>query len=145
MTLRIEPTKESELATEAGLVRTVWGFVHENEEPRCVYFARWNDDALADGITFYLSFGEWHDGSTPATRRGVGVLARKHKGSLAFMVIDAADTDFADNEALGHPLSRAEVMDSPYASGAFAVLDRIVEDDERVLVLRDRIERAPAT
>ncbi len=62
-TLRIEPTKESELATGAGLVRTVWGFVHENEAPRTVYFAR--------------------EGGDPGTRRGVGVLARKHQGRLA--------------------------------------------------------------
>ncbi len=142
MTLRIEPTKESELATEDGLLRTVWGFVHENDEPRAVYFVRWNEDDLASGAIFFLSFGEWHEGGHPGTRRGVGVLARKHQGRLAFMVIDASDTDFASNEALGIPLPRDQVMGTEYATGAFAVLDRIVEDDERVRTLRDRIEAA---
>lgn len=140
-TLRIEPTKESELATEAGLVRTVWGFVHEDEAPRAVYFARWNEDALPEGIVFLLSFGEWHEGGDPGTRRGVGVLAREHQGRLAFMVIDATDTDFGNDEALGLPLRRDQVMDTEYATGAFVVLERVVEDDERVRALRDRIER----
>jgi hypothetical protein len=124
------------------LLRTVWGFVHENEQPRAVYFARWNENELADGVTFFLSFGEWHEEGDPGTRRGVGVLARKHQGRLAFMVIDATDTDFATNEAFGFPLSREQVIGTEYAHGAFAVLERIVEDDERVSQLRYRIERA---
>jgi hypothetical protein len=142
VTLRIEPTNESELATEEGLTRTVWGFVHENDAPRAVYFVRWNDDDLVAGATFYLSFGEWHEGGHPGTRRGVGVLAREYQGRLAFMVIDATDTGFAGNEALGIPLARGEVMGTEYATGAFAVLDRITLDDERVHSLQKRIEAA---
>jgi hypothetical protein len=142
VTLRIEPTNESELATEDGLLRTVWGFVHENDEPRAVYVVRWNEDDLASGAVFFLSFGEWHEGGHPGTRRGVGVLAREHQGRLAFMVIDATDTDFAGNEALGIPLARDQVMDTEYATGTFTVLGRITEDDDRVRTLRDRIEAA---
>jgi hypothetical protein len=145
VTLRIEPTNESELATEEGRLRTVWGFVHENDEPRAVYFVRWNEDDLVSGAIFFLSFGEWHEGGHPGTRRGVGVLAREYEGRLAFMVIDATDTDFASDESLGIPLPRAQVMGTEYATGTFTVLDRIVDEDKRVRTLRDRIEATAGT
>jgi hypothetical protein len=142
VTIRIETSKESSKRTPSGLLRTVWGYIYENEQPGGVYFVRWNDERLEDGLTVLVSVGDWADGAAASSRQAVALLGKEHAGHLAFMVIDAAQTDWAGQEFLGNFRDREGVLGTALAKTVFHYSDHIVLDDPRVAALRARLESA---
>lgn len=135
--LVVEPTKHSE--SPDGRLRTVWGHVYDNDEPRGVYYVRWNQ-SLLDEATFVVSIGDWSDGATPSARRCVAALARAPEGALELMLIDADATSFADQDFLGHLCMAREVRGTPLADEFFHIIDHLLTDDPRVTELRERLE-----
>jgi hypothetical protein len=49
----------------------------------------------------------------------------------AFMVVDAGDFTWCEDETLGEPTTRAAVLADPIAEEAFLMLDALAECDER--------------
>ncbi|HSC88964.1 MAG TPA: hypothetical protein VLC09_16895 [Polyangiaceae bacterium] len=136
--LTIEPTKESELSTDEGLLRTVWGYVYSDDRAHAVYFVRWNDTSLDEAV-FVVSVGAWGDGSTSQDRQCTAALGRVHQGQLAFRWIDAGETSFADNDFLGVMRRADDLRESPLADEVSHVLDHLLTDDPRIRDLRERL------
>jgi hypothetical protein len=49
-----------------------------------------------------------------------------------FMIVDATQTPWGDEEFLGAKLSRDEVMNTPISTDLYEILDRMVEDEPRL-------------
>lgn len=137
--IRIEPSKDSRFEAPDGTWCTLWGYVFEDERARAVYYVRYNDTRF-EQAEVVVSVGEWGEGSTPEKRDCLAALARKYEGRLAFMLIDAADSSFADQAFLGSMRAAADVRGTDLARRAFAILDEVLVQDERVANLRLRLE-----
>jgi len=135
----IEPGKESRTEAADGTWCTLWGYIFAGDGARGVYYVRWNDTSL-NLVEFVLSIGEWGDDTGPDERICVSALGRKHDGRLAFMLVDAAESSFADQEFLGAMRPASAVRGTELAREVFAILDQILIDDERVAELRARLE-----
>lgn len=138
--LAIEPTKESSFACAEGLLRTVWGHVSKEDAAHAVYYVRWNDTDLGDA-TFLVAVGDWSEGATERDRDCVAAMARAIDGHLSFMLVDAADTSFADQISLGSMAAADSVRGTPLAAEVFHILDHVLVEDPRVSALRARMER----
>jgi len=118
---------------------TIWGHVFEAGEARAVYYVRWNENG-PDEAEFVVSVGEWGDESEAAERDCVAALGRCHEGRLAFMLIDAANSSFGEQEFLGRKRSADEVRGQDLSRLVFRVLDQVLVDDPRVARLRADLE-----
>jgi|GEM_PF-5933394 len=142
--LRIEPGNDSRQEAEGGAWCTVWGYVFDSERAHAVYYVRWNDTLLEEA-EFVVSVGPWGEGSGPGDRSCVAALGREHEGRLSFMLVDAARTSFADQAFLGAMCAAGDVRGRDLARAVFRILDEVLVQDDRVAVLRSRIERAALT
>jgi hypothetical protein len=111
---------------------TVWGYVYVDDGARAIYFCRWAQGHIENGMASALSIGGWGEDSNPAQRQLIGLDCRVLEDGPAFMVINAADSPWGDEEELGTKLSREAALASPLRQECFDILDRIIEDDGRV-------------
>lgn len=119
-----------------------WGFVAADAGPRAAYYVRWDDAAPAAGSVFVFSIGSWAEGASADERRVVALDARPEGGRLAFMVVDAASTPFADQPELGRMCARDEVAGTDLAQAAFLLAETVLAGDPAVPA--DRLRGAPA-
>jgi hypothetical protein len=88
------------------------------------------------GASFDLVIGKWGHGSTPEDRSIVALAYRIINGQPEFMVIDAAGRPIAKSGELSkRPLRRDEVIGTPLAKEAFAMVDAIWIGDDRITEL----------
>lgn len=132
--LVVEPDGESSFAHCEDCdhtTRKVWGWISDETSTRAAYLARWTVGHLELGAQLVLSIGVWGDDASPNQRRRIAVECRMGADRPAFTVVDASDFDWANEEFLGEPLTRDEVLATPIAQQAFAMLDALTEQDER--------------
>jgi hypothetical protein len=111
----------------------VWGFVHRGAPTEAAYFVEWTRGAVAQhGAHFDLIIGTWGDAATQADRVAVALAFRRTEAGPEFMVIDAAHRPIAASELVGRALAREEVLASPIAAQAFAIVDTIWLQDSRI-------------
>jgi hypothetical protein len=79
-----------------------------------------------------LIIGEWGESSTPSDRKGISLLYRLSREGTQFKVIDANERPIAGNELVGTCLTRDEVLGTPLATQAFAIVDEILYEDGRI-------------
>lgn len=115
-----------------GKTRTIWGYVYRDEEAYCAYYAAWTAGHVERGIQLLLSIGLWGDGTNGTMRRSVGLECNVNAGQPGCAVVDANNLPWANEDLLGKPLSREEVLTDPIKDEAFAIVDRILADDARV-------------
>lgn len=137
--IRIEPGKDSRHEEGEEVWCTVWGYVFEDEHAAAVYYVRWNDTSLEEA-EFAVSVGKWGEGSQPSERSCVATLARTYEGRLSFMLVDAGGSSFNDQTFLGIMRGAAEVRGTDLAKKVFRILDELLVQDRRVVVLRQRFE-----
>jgi hypothetical protein len=133
--LTIEPGSQSDLPPCpccGGKTRVVRGFAYRDGEPHAVYLARWAPDRPKHGATVLVVLGDFGEGSSAADRRAIALEARDYQGGPAFMIVNAADTDFARDAKLGRMATREEVLSTPQARQAFEVVDAVGAADPRV-------------
>ncbi|MDQ5935268.1 MAG: hypothetical protein QG574_2574 [Cyanobacteriota bacterium erpe_2018_sw_21hr_WHONDRS-SW48-000092_B_bin.40] len=112
--------------------RTVNGYVYTENCARAIYYARWTDSHLERGIQILLSIGQWGEGTTGEVRRRIGVACRMYSNGPAFMIVDASELPWDDEEFLGRALTRQGVLNGPAKEEVFSILDRLVFDDHRI-------------
>ncbi len=111
--------------------RIVRGFVYREGTARAVYLACWPLDQQQTDADVAVSIGGWCD-ADQSPRKLVALSLRQLENGPAFMVVDAAETPWGDEETLGEPMGRSEVIGTPLANEVFAILDAAALQDERV-------------
>ncbi len=116
-----------------GNSRRVWGYAHRADHTEAAYFVQWTLGHVDEhGAHFDLILGRWGEGADPRDRSAVSLEFRRTDHGPAFMVIDAASRDFASKELVGRALARSEVLGTPLATRAFAIVDAIWLQDARI-------------
>lgn len=131
----IEPGRANDLAPCAccgAVTRIVRGFVYRDGMARAVYLVRWTPGGKHSDADVAVSIGGWCDDDS-GPRQLVALLLRQLDGGPAFMVIDAAQTAWNKEAELGQPTERERVVNTPLGSEAFAILDAVALQDERVM------------
>jgi hypothetical protein len=134
-TLRVEPGSETLLPNCpccGGSTRVVRGVVYAEDAPRAAYLVRWAPGRPEHDADIAVSIGGWGEGESAADRRLVALKHRVLEGGPAFMVVDGQGTPWTGDAVLGRPLSRKEALASPLSKEAFAVVDAVGAEDERV-------------
>ena len=111
--------------------RIVRGFVYEAGTARAVYLVRWSFGPRHRDGDVAVSIGGWCD-ADPSQRRLVALSLRQLEKGPAFMVVDAASTQWGEEDELGAPMGRDEVIGTPLAREIFAILDAVAQQDARV-------------
>lgn len=130
----VEPGRANNLAPCeccGATTRIVRGFVSRAGTPRAIYLVRWalgNKHTDADVV---VSIGGWCD-ADPSPRQLVSLSLRQLEDGPAFVVVDAACTQWSNEEILGEPKERSEVIGTPLANEVFAILDAAALQDERL-------------
>jgi len=113
--------------------RRVWGFVHRGDATEAAYFVEWTPGGgTKHGTYFDLIIGRWGDGSSRSDRVAVSLEFRRESGRPQFMVIDATNRNVGTSDVVGRALARTEVLDTPIAARAYAVVDAVWLQDERI-------------
>ena len=136
--LVVEPTGQKDHGPSRGnLSRCVWGFVHAPDAALAAYFVHWTVGKVDHyWPNFDLIIGRWGAGATAADRRLVALEYRRLDTGPSFRVVDARGRPAADNrELVGKALRRCDVIGRKIAPTAFAVVDAILAQDDRVAEL----------
>jgi hypothetical protein len=110
--------------------RTVWGSIYHSQEMIAVYYVQWTLNNPEHGANFDLITGKWGDGTVAQDRQAVSLAYRAVEAS--FMVIDAEHRPVAKENLAGTALKRSEVSGTKIAENAFAIVDAIWLQDERI-------------
>ena len=107
--------------------------VHDGDATLAAYWMNWTVGHLSEpGANLDLVLGQWGDEASANDRVVVSMLHREQQdGSLALMVIDAADRPVAKGELARSALARTDVIGTPLAAQVFALVDAIYEQDGR--------------
>jgi hypothetical protein len=116
-----------------GRSRTVWGYVHGPSGPAAAYFVQWTvGEVDRHGAHFDLVVGNWGPDADPADRRSISLQFRRTERGPGFMIIDSTDRPAASSSLAGKGLARDEVLGTPLAQEAFAIVDAIWLGDTRI-------------
>ena len=134
--LRVQQTGSKDLGPCdccGNVTRRVWGYVHRGEATEAAYFVQWVPGSVGrHGAYFDLIIGQWGDAAKPSDRVAVSLAFRRNPAGPEFMVIGARDREFASSDLVGRSPSREEVLAGPLAATAFAIVDAVWLQDERI-------------
>ena len=137
--LTVEPTGAKELGPCeccGNITRRVWGLANRGTAAEAAYFVEWTAGAIArHGAHFDLIIGRWGEDATSAHRVAVSLAFRHTAEGPQFMVIDASERPTAGSNLVGRAMSRSDVLDTPLAAQAFAIVDAIWLHDNRIAEL----------
>jgi hypothetical protein len=120
--------------------RTAHGFVYRDGDAYAVYYAGWSDGHPGRGVSLAIAVGEWTDGSSPADRVSIGILATPTPSSVDFMVLNPTESPWGDTPLLGKMLGREHALAHPMLKEAMRIATHIVRDDTHVRRFLDSIE-----
>jgi hypothetical protein len=136
--LTIEPTNEKlhgPCECCGNVSRTVWGFAHRKSgDTLASYFVSWTVGNPQHDVYFDLILGRWGASATPSERKAVSLAYRPAKGG--FMVIDAGTRPVASSPLISAALPAAQVVELPISIVAYAVVDGIWLEDDRIAEVR---------
>lgn len=112
--------------------RTSHGFVYKDDDAYAVYYAGWSEGHLARGVTLAISVGEWSEGSTPADRVTIGMLATSRSSSIDFVIVNPTESPWGSTPLLGDMLGREQALAHPVLKDGLHVAEHVVRDDMRV-------------
>ena len=134
--LVVEPTLSKDLGPCpccGNVTRRVWGYVHNAGVTEAAYFVEWVPGSVdRHGANFDLIVGRWGEGASSRDRVAVCLAFRRVPAGPEFMIIDAASREVSRSELVGHSPKREEVLASPLAERAFALVDAIWVQDSRI-------------
>jgi hypothetical protein len=114
--------------------RTVWGSIYHGQTMIATYIVQWTLNNPEHGANFDLVIGKWDDDDATSVKDRKTVALKYHNtdGGTGFAVIDAADRMAGQPEFTNVALSRAQVIGTPLAADAFAMVDAIWLRDPRI-------------
>ena len=132
--ITIEPGRENDLdrcACCGSVTRIVRGFVYRAGTARAIYLVRWAVRQSSHDADLAVSIGGWCD-ADESPRVWVALSLRQTENGPAFMVVDAQNDKWGDEDLLGEPKSRSEVVGTTLASEVFRILDAVALQDMRL-------------
>lgn len=112
--------------------RRVWGNLID-DDGTTAYVVQWAPGTDGSHSAMVgLVFGVWGDGSSASDRRHVAVEARRNKGAIDLMVIDAARSVIDASPLAGRALRRRDVIGTPLQQRALFYVEQIRVQDARV-------------
>ena len=132
--ITIEPGRASDLdrcACCGAVTRIVRGFVYRAGTARAVYLVRWAVGQSSHDADIGVSIGGWCD-ADESPRVWVALSLRQTENGPAFMVVDAQNDKWGDEDLLGEPKSRSEIVGTTLASEVFGILDAVAFQDTRL-------------
>jgi hypothetical protein len=137
--ITIEPTGERDTGTCfccGRSSRRVWGFAYEGEACLAAYFVHWTLGHVPDqGANFDMMIGPWGETASAENRIAVSLAYRIYETGPSFMVINARARAVAQSPLIGVALDRDQVLGTPTAERAFAIVDAILARDQRIAEL----------
>ena len=142
------------------ITKTIWGYISRKGLCCAVYYVSWTEGHRERGATFLISLGDWEN-EEATDRQSFALRLKMMPTGAAFMMVDAAKTQWARNEAplsemslsdatqndaeenaseeketargelLGVMLSRESALVSPLKADVFAIADLILDRDKR--------------
>lgn len=155
--MQLEPGHRLKVAPEASshsvkceccdhTTQTIFGFVdYDTGATVSAYCVKWTVDNPEHPPWFLLSIGPWGDGSSGHDRVTVASILHFCESKPNFTVVDAEELEWRDESLVGCHLKREQVIGSPVAKTAFALIDEIVLHDPRVRGLIDTQAPSDAT
>jgi len=115
------------------LSRTITGFVYGDVGAVAAYFVHWTlHQVPRHGANFDIILGRWGEGALPEHRVAISLAFRQTESGPAFMVIDASSRPVGSHQLVGTALARTQVVGTPIAKQAFAIVDAIWLQDARI-------------
>jgi hypothetical protein len=111
--------------------KTVWGFVAKDSSAHAVYYANLMTGHQETSARLTVSIGGWGQ-EDPSKRKWAFIEARPTADRYEMMVRDPSESLYDGRAILGTPLSRSEVLTSPFREELFAVADFIAFNDPAV-------------
>lgn len=137
--MRIEPEdpiKDNPCRRCGGTNRLMHGYVHEDEQPRGIYFLEWCDGDHSDNAAFLtIGLGAFGENSSGVDRRSVCIEWRRQGMRLA-------DHPARDRpELLGAFLPRETAVTMPSIDLLWHIADHIVLGDPRIALIETWLKR----
>ncbi len=133
---RIEPDGSNDTGACAccgDMSRVVWGYVHDGDATIAAYFVHWTLGSVErHGANFDLVIGSWGEEAEASSRVLVALQFGVIESGPSFMVIDSAGRVCDVPELVGRALRRDEVIGTPTADLAFAIVDAVWLQDRRI-------------
>jgi hypothetical protein len=124
--------------------RTIWGKLADSDGTKALYFVQWTSERPVHFPNFDLVLGPWGDGTAASDRVLVSLVYRPRPGGGAFMVIDGAGRPADKRSICGRALARVDVIGTPLAQEAFALLDALWLTEPRLKAIQAMDDTAPA-
>jgi hypothetical protein len=139
------PTVEPDALLTSGLCeccgrvsRTLTGYVHAGEATVAVYGIHWTVGHFPDlSANMDMIIGPWGETTTAADRVAVSLEIAMVDGRESYRVIDAVGRPIAESGLAGTALRREDVVGTPLAAQAFAAIDAIHLQDERLSIIME--------
>ena len=109
--------------------RTVWGYIHRNDEMVAVYYVSWTLGRIDHGARVELIIGKWDDDASADDRSAVALACRLQNNQPQFMIRDAEPKD--DGLAT-HALKRDQIVGTPKSAEIFELVDAIWLKEDRI-------------
>jgi hypothetical protein len=112
--------------------RTIWGELSDSSGTKALYFVQWTTDRPAHFPNIDLVLGPWGKGSSPGDRVLVSLVYKPRPGGGSFTVTSGAGRRADSRGICGRALERAEVIGTPLAQEAFALVDALWLTEPRI-------------
>jgi hypothetical protein len=116
----------------------IWGAVYHANDAIAVYYVHWTINHPDHSANFDLFIGKWGEGTSAEDRQAVALAFRNGQEGPQFMVIDAQDPLDEQEKLATKALSRNEVIGTPIAQDAFAIVDALLFQESRIAELIDK-------
>ena len=108
------------------------GFVTQAGNAYAVYIARYTHGHPESGVAMAVSIHGWGERNDSSLKECVALDWRRFDSGPGCVVLDGAESPWAQERSLGRLLSRAEAMSSGRAQEAFDVTDAVWAADARL-------------
>jgi hypothetical protein len=118
------------------VTQRVWGDIASTSGRLAVYFVDWTVAQPTHYPNIDLIIGAWGDGSDPSSRVLLSILYRPASDGGSFMIVDAQQRAQQFHTLTNKGMLREEVVGTPLATEAFAMIDAIWLRDPRIHSLK---------
>jgi hypothetical protein len=116
------------------LSHSSYGYLYSDGSAHAVYFARWTEHHdNGPRVTMLISLGEWGtDHPRLGARVCMALLAWTRDDGVVYSVLNAGDTSWATQAALGTMLTRDEALAHPYRDEFFHLAEHVTAEDPAI-------------
>ena len=133
-----EPIHSDQCERCGGRATRLTRFVSWNDEAYAVYYAEFTDNHPDGVVAAFLILGNWDEDAVPMDRVAFGLNLVAKEDGFGVIVVDAADTPWADSRQAGTKLTRENALKHPRIKEVFHITDHIFEEDKPIIEFLER-------